>query len=284
MFHTCCGSNLTVVKQTPWTTHGSRTWRRTSERVQNEHLLICCACTSPVIWKSSRYDKECEPFAGTFAMVKPFCSQMISGHAWNPGNASHDLLDSREVPIKSWEREWQPLAAIGDTDGISFGLESCICSFIWRLLIFYALNLAVLLVMGRPRTEGLQCSHPSCTSHFCSLLQTCVTFSAEASTDCREQCMLLLFHKTRWLMIYCEQTWQLLNLLGGITANFPALSASQCSIHCLAISACSSEVLGNHRSHLIPWKLSAELRGSSVCLSQQRCWVPLSGQNKQMVI
>lgn len=120
-------------------------------------------------------------------------------------------------------------------------------------------------VLGRPRTEGLQCSHPSlCTSHFCSLLQTCVTFHAEASTDCREQ-SVLLFYKTHWLMIYCEQAWQLLNLLGGIIANFAALSASQCSIHCLAISACSSEVLGNHRSHLIPWKLSAELHGPSVC-------------------
>lgn len=140
-------------------------------------------------------------------------------------------------------------------------------------------------VQGRPRTEGLQCSYASlCTSHFCSLLQTCVTFHAEASTDCREQCMLLLFHKTCWLMIHCEQAWQLLNLLGGIIANFSALSPSQCSIHCLAISACSSEVLGNHRSHLTPWKLSAELHGSFLCLSQQQHKVPLSGQNKQMVI
>lgn len=140
-------------------------------------------------------------------------------------------------------------------------------------------------VLGRPRTEGLQCSHPSlCSSHFCSLLQTCAAFHAEESTGCREQCMLLLFHKTCWLMIYCKQAWQLLNLLGGIIANFPALSAPQCSIHCLAISVCSSEVLGNHRSHLIPWKLSAELHSSSLCLSQQPCRVPLSGQNKQMVL
>lgn len=61
---------------------------------------------------------------------------MILGHVGNPGNASHALLDSREVPIKSWEKEWQPLE-----NGISLGLESCISSFVCRLLIFCALKL-----------------------------------------------------------------------------------------------------------------------------------------------
>lgn len=93
--------------------------------------------------------------------------------------------------------------------------------------------------------------------YLCSLLWTCVTFSGEASMNCREHYVLLLFYKTRRLMIPCEQAWQLLNLLGCILANFPALGAFHYSTRCLVISACSSEALGNHRSHLLPWKFRA---------------------------
>lgn len=92
--------------------------------------------------------------------------------------------------------------------------------------------------------------------YLCSLLQTCVTFSGEASLNCREHYMLL-FYITRWVMISCEQVWQLLNLLACMITNFPALSVFQCSVHCLLISAFCSEVLGNHKSHLPPWKLEA---------------------------
>lgn len=98
--------------------------------------------------------------------------------------------------------------------------------------------------------------HISEMEYLCSLLQTCVTFSGEASMNCREHYMLL-FYITRWVMISCEQVWQLLNLLACIITNFPALGASQCSVHCLLISACSCEVLGNRKSHLPPWKLGA---------------------------
>lgn len=93
--------------------------------------------------------------------------------------------------------------------------------------------------------------------YLCSPLRTCVTFSGEASASCRERCMLLLFYKTWWLTMSCEQVWWLLHLLGCVTASFPALGAFLCFTCRFVISACSSEGLRSHRSHLLPWKSRA---------------------------
>lgn len=75
---------------------------------------------------------------------------------------SHDWLDSREVPIKTWEREWQPEPDIVDVYRIS-SWPRVTGIFIWTLLIFCALKLAARPVIGKPRTEELQRSHPSRT-------------------------------------------------------------------------------------------------------------------------
>lgn len=87
------------------------------------------------------------------------------------------------------------------------------------------------------------------------LLWTCVIFSGEASTNCRDQYILPLFFKTWWLMISCELSWQRLHFLDGITAGFPVFSAFCCSTACLVISTYSSGVLGKPRSHWPAWKL-----------------------------
>lgn len=131
----------------------------------------------------------------------------------------------------------------------------------------------------RGTTAFLSFRHISETlGYLCSLLRTCVTFSGEASMNCREHCMLLLFYKTRWLTISCEQAWQLLHLLGCITANFPALGAFLCSTHCLVISACSSEVLGNHRFHLLPWKSRALRTQQNRAVPPYACGCPTGAE------
>lgn len=190
---------------------------------------------------------------------------------------SHHLLDSRKVPFKTRERQWQMLKVYRQ---FLLGLKTLASSYghCW-----FSLLLSWQCTSSRQAEDRGTAMFASfmyiweLLEYLCFLWQTCATARGEASVNHREHCVLLSLYKIGWLMISCEQSQELLNLLGCSTTNFPALPA----FHCCTLSGnyylllwgaqqpLSTSVLTSMENQGI--KKSAEPCCSTLCLLQQLC-------------